>query len=255
MVPPQHLLQQKPNWIGLHGEKSQSGQRAESQCQTSIKDFYSSREGFLRTKEKEVFHWRAGTRSATKPEERFKKTTSNRQSIRFIRYTPGCHNNGGNSSAHNWINDERNYEKPLLNWDPNGIKKVITAGMLKSPPTGLAMPQALYCIVDYINGNNPQLRENSNNFVISNRLKVMNKRIEWWKTIFGQGNIRLVVPRDARGPSNPTPNPLYHMLKGLVIYWARWELLFPWLVLPCWKEGCTGVMVRSRNMDLSKPSC
>ena len=47
------------------------------------------------------------------------------------------------------------YEKPLLNWDPNGIKKVITAGMLKSPPTGLAMPQALYCIVDYINGNSP----------------------------------------------------------------------------------------------------
>ena len=53
----------------------------------------------------------------------------------------------------------------LLELNPKGIQTIIGRGMAKTPPAGLAMPHSLYCLVDYINRNSPQLRENSNEIV------------------------------------------------------------------------------------------
>ena len=148
------------------------------------------------------------------------------------------------------------YRHPTTyDFNPKDIKDVLQLGLAKPKPAKLAMPISLHHVVSHISTCSPQLRGESNELVAGDRAKKMKMRMDWWRRNFGVGNIKIVVPRDVRGPSNPNPNPQYHMLEGVEIYWVRWDLAFPSLKLSCWEGSCDGTMVRSSKMDLNKPSC
>ena len=117
------------------------------------------------------------------------------------------------------------------------------------------MPHPLYLLVKHIAASCPELKGGSNEINLGPRAYVTVRNFKWWKCNFGEGGIKMVVPRDSRGSTNHLPDPDYHMLEGVEIYWVRWEIAFPKLALECFQEGCMGTLHKEGKMNLLKPSC